>query len=77
LQTGAAKGTTRDGFWRDSKNPLFIGFLATRDDQPLTGTETAIAWGIAILFFVGLIAVSWYVRRDDYPRHNQPEGPMQ
>jgi hypothetical protein len=50
---------------------------ASQDDQPLTGTETAIAWSIAILLFVGLIALSWYVRRDDYPRHNQPEGPMQ
>ena len=49
---------------------------ASQDDQPLTGAEAAIAWGIAILFFVGLVAVSWYVRRDDFPPHNQPEGPM-
>ncbi len=50
---------------------------ASQDEQPLTGAETAIAWSTAILFFVGLIAVSWYVRRDDYPRRNKPEGPMQ
>jgi hypothetical protein len=49
---------------------------ASQDDQPLTGAEAAIAWGIALLFFVGLVAVSWYVRRDDFPPHNQPEGPM-
>jgi hypothetical protein len=50
---------------------------ASQDDQPLSGTETVIAWSIAILFFVGLVALSWYVRRDDYPPHNQREGPMQ
>lgn len=49
----------------------------SQDDQPLSATETAIAWGIAILFFVGLIALGWYVRRDDFPPHNQWEGPMQ
>lgn len=46
-------------------------------NQPLSGTETAIAWGIAILFFAGLVALSWYVHRDDFPPHNQWEGPMQ
>ena len=49
---------------------------ASQDEQPLTGAETAIAWSIAILFFIGLVALSWYVRRDDFPPHNQPEGPM-
>ena len=38
----------------------------SQDEQPLTGAEMAIAWGIAILFFVDLVAVSWYVRRDDF-----------
>jgi hypothetical protein len=48
---------------------------ASQNDQPLTGAETAIAWSIAILFFVGLVALSWYARRDDFPPYYPPEGP--
>lgn len=44
--------------------------------RQLTGAETAIGWGIAIVFFVGFLALSWYGRRDDFPSHNQREGPM-
>lgn len=47
------------------------------DAPPLTGTEQAIGWGVAVLFFIGLVALSWYVRRDDFPRYDPPEGPLQ
>jgi hypothetical protein len=44
--------------------------------RPLTGAETAIAWSVAALFFIGLVALSWYARRDDFPPYYPPEGPM-
>ena len=44
--------------------------------RPLTGAEMAIGWGVAVLFFIGLVALSWYARRDDFPPYYPREGPM-
>lgn len=43
--------------------------------QPLTGTEKAIAWSVAAIIIVGIVALGWCVRRDDFP-HYYPEDPM-
>lgn len=48
----------------------------SQDVQPLTGAEMAIGWGVAVLFFIGLVALSWYARRDDFPPYYPREGPM-
>lgn len=45
--------------------------------RPLTTTETAIAWSVVALIVIGVVALGWYVRRDDFPRFYPPEGPMQ
>jgi hypothetical protein len=45
--------------------------------QPLTGTEKTIAWSVVALIIVGVIALSRYARRDDFPPYYPPEEPMQ
>ena len=44
--------------------------------EPLSAAEAAIAWGVAALFFIGLIAWSWYSGRNTLPPYRAPEEPM-
>jgi hypothetical protein len=44
--------------------------------RPLTGTEKAIACGVVALIVIGVVALGWYVRRDDFPPYYPPEEPM-
>jgi hypothetical protein len=44
---------------------------------PLTGAEQAIAWSVVALFVIGIVALGWYARRDDFPPYYPPGEPMQ
>jgi hypothetical protein len=49
----------------------------SQDCPPLTGTEQAIAWSVVALFVIGIVALGWYARRDDFPPYHPPGEPMQ
>ena len=50
---------------------------SSQDIPPLTGTEQAIMWSVIAVIVIGIIASSWYVRRNDFPPYYPPEEPMQ
>lgn len=62
---------------KSSHRDTYVSRAESQDVQTLTGTEMAIAWSVAVLFFIGFVVVSWYANRSDSPPHNQPEGRMQ
>ena len=49
----------------------------SQDVPPLTGTEQAIVWAVITVIAIGIIALGWYARRNDFPRYYPPEDPMQ
>ena len=49
----------------------------SQDVPPLTGTEQAIVWSVIAVIVIGVIALGWYVRRNDFPPYYPPEEPMQ
>lgn len=49
----------------------------SHDIRPLTGKEQAIMWTVIAVIAIGIIALGWYVRRNDFPPYYPPEGPMQ
>ena len=49
----------------------------SQDAPPLTGTERAITWTVIAVIAIGIIALGWYARRNDFPLYYPPEDPMQ
>lgn len=49
----------------------------SQDVPPLTGTEQAVVWSVIAVIVIGIIALGWYSRRNDFPPYYPPEGPMQ
>jgi LPXTG-motif cell wall-anchored protein len=54
----------------------YNGLGESQDALPLTGAEKAIAWSIIALLVLGVAALSWYARRDDFAPYIPREGPM-
>jgi hypothetical protein len=49
----------------------------SQDIPPLTATEQAIMWSVIAAIVIGLTALGWYVRRNDFPPYfPPPEEPM-